>query len=198
MSASEQPAPAPGGAAPARARSSRYPQSALALIGAILGSLAIVAFIVLVVVRPDGAIRPGVDWHAVAAEVRQTQPSVIDPQLPEGWSANTAALGSLDEVPTWTVGLLSPAQGYVALDQGFGADELWRRDALDGRAPETAATIAGVEWQIVDRRDERDTGNYAYAMLAELPGCTVVLHGSGSDAEFRSVAEAVASASRLG
>ena len=35
-------------------------------------------------------------------------------------------------------------------------------------------------------------GNYAYALVTELDGSTVVLHGTASDAEFESLAASIA------
>jgi len=181
-------------------RPGRYPQTALALAGAVIGSLAIIAFLVIVVVRPDQtATRTSVDWHAAATAAQDANPTALDPQLPEGWTANVAQLGEDDGTTTWRIGLLSPAQGYVELEQGFDASDTWRPAAIAKAKPDSSLVIDGMTWQVVDQRGASDTGNYAYSLVARFPGSVVVLHGSGSDAEFETVAAAsAASAAQLG
>ena len=63
---------------------------------------------------------------------------------------------------------------------------------VDGRTPTGEASIGGHEWQVYDHRDVEGSGNYAYALVTELVGSTVVLHGTASDAEFESLAASIA------
>ncbi len=192
--------PASGGRAPGEPRPGRYQHTALTLVGAIVACLAVIVVVVVLVVRPDQTQRQPIDWHAAAADVASTiSPDALDPQLPDGWTANVAELRQVDGVQTWVIALLSPDQGYVELDQGFidiGTDPVkgatWQHDELDGVEPSGTAVIDGLSWQTVDRRSEHDTGNYAYSMVTDLGASNVVLHGTATDDEFATVAQAVA------
>src|SRR5690606_14725352 len=161
----------------------RYPQTALALVGAIIGCLAIVAFLVLIVVRPDGGTRQPVDWHDVAAQVAaEYGPDVIDPQLPEGWSANYARLGSVDETPSWEIGFLSPTDGYVGFVQLLGAPGATLPEDLESSTGNWQ--VDGRTWEVFDRRAIDPTGNYAFGIATDVASSTALLHGSASDDDF--------------
>ncbi len=193
--------PAPTSTVQRPPRTSRYPSTALALIGAVLGCLAIVAFLFLVVVRPDNVPPARTDWHAVAADAAtDLGPQLVDPRLPEGWTANFAEVRQVADVPTWAVGFLSPSEGYVELEQGFAplgsasdpaAGDAWLAAELaDGEAT-GSVVIDGLSWSVIDRRADKDSGNDAYTMYTNLDDTQLVLHGTGSDADFRAVAEAL-------
>jgi len=169
----------------------RRAQTLPALVGALIATLGIVAFLVFIVVRPDGMRPSTVDWHAVAAE--SGDPRLVDPKLPEGWSANTARLEQRDGAETWQIGFLTPSGEYIAMKQGFAPDAAWIDAQLDGVAPSGPSIDAGgLEWDVVDRRDERDTGNHAFALVAEASASSVVvLHGTASDEEFLVLAESI-------
>ncbi|HWL01168.1 MAG TPA: DUF4245 domain-containing protein [Microbacteriaceae bacterium] len=171
----------------------RYPQTALALVGAIIGCLGIVAFLVLVVVRPDGATREPTDWHAAAeGAISAYGPEVLDPQLPEGWTANYARVAKDGDVILWEIGFLSPTDGYVGLAQAL-AQTSDAQFALPDELGESTGVIRieGRDWTVFDRRAVDSTGNYAYGLATELPASLVLLHGSASDADFQVVAAAV-------
>ena len=171
----------------------RYPQTALALIGAIIGCLGIVAFLVLVVVRPDAGTRAPTDWHAVAQAARSAYgPEILDPQLPDGWSANYARVSEQDGVVLWEIGFLSPSEGYVGLTQLL-AQEPGTALVLPDKVVEPTGTVRveGLEWTQYDRRAVDPTGNYAFNLATELPSSLVLLHGSASDADFSLVATSI-------
>jgi len=180
------------GATAAPAKRGRYPQTALALVGAIIGCLGIVAFLVLVVVRPDSGTRPSTDWHTSAAEAASAYgPGILDPQLPEGWTANYARIGTAGDATTWEIGFLSPAGGYVGLVQILAESQnAVLPDVLDD--PSGEARIGGLEWTVFDRRTIEPTGNYARNLVADLPDSVVLLHGNAADTDFDTVAAAVA------
>lgn len=184
--------PRSGGPAPRGSRG-RYPSTALALIGAVIGCLGIVAFLVLVVVRPDQGTPARVDWHATAAEATEAfGPELIDPQLPEGWTANYARLDSADGAPVWEVGLLTPGGHYIGLSQTLrvGGAAIALPDAAG--EPTGEVRLAGIDWTVRDQRAADPTGNYAYSLGADLDASFVLLHGTGTDDEFAVVAGAVA------
>lgn len=171
----------------------RYPQSALALVGAIIGCLGIVAFLVLVVVRPDGGMRESTDWHAVAGSAQSAyDPDVLDPQLPEGWTANYARVATQDGVLVWEIGFLSPSEGYVGLRQMIAVEPEARITLPDAIGEATGVVrVDGRDWTEFDRRAIDPTGNYALSLLSETPSSVVLLHGSATDADFSLVAAAI-------
>lgn len=185
----------------ANSRNHRSNQTTLNLVVALLASLAVVALIFLVVVRPNSSQRDAVDYRAVAAESQgSVNATLAAPELPTGWSSNRAQLdtGDSDGVTAWRVGFLTPATQYLALDQGLDANASWVATLLDGAHQTGTTTIAGVEWQVYDRRDVSDPGNLAYALVAVLPATssggaesTIVLSGTASDADFATLASAV-------
>lgn len=181
---------APAVAPPKRGR---YPQTALALVGAIIGCLGIVAFLVLVVVRPDGATREPTDWHAAAeGAISAYGPEILDPQLPEGWTANYARTSTADGVIVWEIGFLSPSEGYVGLSQLL-PETPEARPVLPDEIGEATGTVRvdGREWTTYDRRAIDPIGNYAFSMTTELPSSVVLLHGSASEADFSLVATTI-------
>ncbi|MBO9578258.1 MAG: DUF4245 domain-containing protein [Microbacteriaceae bacterium] len=184
--------PGQGGPPP---RTSRYPTSPLALIGALLGSLAIVAFIVMVVVRPDGLTPARVDWHAAAAE--SNDPRLIAPDLPDGWTANYAELEGEGDVAAWRIGFLSPTNGFVGMSLALESTEDWIELQHDEAEATGSETIGGLRWETIDRRTEEHVGNRAFIMIATLDGGdprAVALYGTASDEDFRTVAASVGQA----
>lgn len=171
----------------------RYPQTALALIGAIIGCLGIVAFLVVIVVRPDGAIREPTNWHEVAeGAVSAYGPEILDPQLPEGWSANYARVGADGDATVWEIGFLSPSGGYIGLTQTLReipATTIALPDLIG--TPTGDLRVDGRDWTVFDRRTVDPTGNYSYSLATDLPSSLVLLHGTADDADFEQVAEAV-------
>ena len=112
---------------------------------------------------------------------------------PAGWSANRAELvEGADGIPVWSVGLLTPSEQYIGLEQGLEADARWTAAHVEGETATGSLRAGGVAWQVYDRRDERDTGNLAYALSASLGDSIVVLGGTASDDEFETLAAAVA------
>lgn len=165
------------------------------LVIALVASLGIVAFLVVVVVRPDqGGPRTDVDWAGTAAQAQGTAPGpLVVPELPARWHANRAeyAADTADGVPTWGIGFLTPKTQYIGLTQGFGANDSWVADQLDKHRATGSTTVGGTTWVVYDRRDADDPGNLAYALVAEFDGSDVVLAGTAGDAEFRTLAAAV-------
>lgn len=171
----------------------RYPQTALALIGAVIGCLGIVAFLVLVVVRPDGATRAPTDWHAAAADAAVVLgPEILDPVLPDGWTANYARIGTDGDATTWEIGFLTPTDRYVGLTQTLRATD-GTSVAVPDLVGDPTGTIRvdGREWIVFDQRIADPIGNYSYNLATELPSSLVLLHGTGTDAEFETVATAI-------
>ena len=174
-------------------RKHRANQTMLNLVVALIASLAIVLFLVVVVVRPEPAGVAEVDYLTVAeqAQVDADEP-LIAPTLPPGWYANDARFENVAEVPSWYIGLITPKTQFVALVQGIGANPTWQASVLDGATQTGTTTIDGVEWSVFDNRDSDDPGNFAYSLAATFGESTVLLHGTADDVAFETLASAVA------
>jgi hypothetical protein len=173
----------------------RQAQTVRNLVVALIASLGLVLVLVLVVVRPDNPLHATVDYQQVAAESQPGAPQdLLAPALPGGWHANQAGLtpGTSDGSFTWYVGLISPDDGFIAINQGIERNAEWVAEMLDREPPTGERTIDGVTWQVYDQRDTRDPGNFAYAMSTTTESGSVVLNGTGTDQEFELVARAIA------
>lgn len=181
----------------------RQAQNTRNLIVALVASLGLVLVLVMVVARPDASTLTPVDHRAeaAAAETRIGHPIAL-PELPDGWYANRADVrsGTLPGSWQWYLGLVTADEDYIAVQQAFGEDERWLGEVLSttgsGRgsvAPATGTTdIGGIEWTVIDRRDQRDTGNFAYTLWTETDTGFVIIHGTAADSEFEETAAAVA------
>lgn len=174
-------------------------QTTTNLVIAVGATLLVMLFLIVVVVRPDqGSSRPAVDWQTEAAAVQGTAPAlVLSPTLPEGWTANRAAVLEVDDTETWIVGFLTPAGAYIAMEQGFDATGAWMRTAAavdddDEVLEAPIASIGGRDWHVLDRRDDPEApGNHPLVLATTAGIATVVLHGTGSDEEFATLADAI-------
>jgi len=176
----------------------RANQTAFNLVLALIASLGIVLFLVVVVVRPD--MEPRTVDYVAAGEAAQgaVDETLAVPDLPEEWRANRAELvpDPSDGVPRWEIGFLTPDGQYIALVQGLDANATWLAAAVKNERAEASVRIGGLAWDVFDRRTVPDPGNHAY-ILATIEGAsTVVLHGTADDAEFETLAAAVAEALR--
>ncbi|HEX4057515.1 MAG TPA: DUF4245 domain-containing protein [Galbitalea sp.] len=175
-------------------RAHRANQTTRNLVLAIIASLGIVLFAVLVVVRPSTSLVKAVDYRAVAA---QAQPAVdaklAAPALPKGWASNDAELKTdSGETIDWYVGLITPKQQFIAIEQGVDTSDTWFGSLL-GKSPVTGhLTIAGVRWVVYNRRQASPTGNFAYSLAGSIGTSHFVLHGSADKAEFSQLATAIA------
>lgn len=174
----------------------RSNQTALNLFIAVLASLVIVAFLYMVVVRPDqGPIYSSVDYLAAAegASGAVDEP-IVAPPLPDDWSANVAELTTQasDGVTVWRVGFTTPDGAYLEIIQGVDANASWVAEQVrDARAGDTIA-IEGLRWTSHDRRTETNPGNVAYALVTTIDASTIVIAGTADDDEFAYLATAIA------
>ncbi|CAN5279075.1 hypothetical protein BH11ACT4_BH11ACT4_20130 [soil metagenome] len=174
-------------------RRHRSNQTLLNLVVALVASLGIVLFLVVIVVRPQAAPVAAVDYRAIAADAQSgTSEQLIVPTLPEGWSSNRAEFGTTAEVLDWYIGFLTPSTQFIALDQGIDANPTWRAGVLDNAKSTGAVSIDGLDWTIYDRRTVQRPGNFAYSMSTTIGASTVLLHGTASTEEFQVLAAAIA------
>ena len=171
-------------------RAHRAAQTTRNLIWALVATLIVVLFLFLVVVRPDPVSEDPIDFATVASQSQADAP-LVAPVLPDGWSANRADLTTRGEIQVWYIGLITPSDQFIALNQGIDANPTWVDNLLASAKPTGSTTIDGVEWTVYDHRDGDDPGNLAYALVTEVGESTYVLHGTASDNEFALLARSL-------
>jgi hypothetical protein len=177
----------------ANSRRHRANQTLFNLVIALVASLAIVLFLVVVVVRPDPAPTDPVDYQQIAEQAQASAADpLIAPALPPEWTANAARFGTVNQVPTWYVGFITPSTQFIALNQGLDANPTWVSAVLKDARKTGSTTVEGIEWTVYDQRDADSPGNFAYSMSAVVGGSTVLLHGTAPTAEFELLAASIA------
>lgn len=165
------------------------------LVAALLATLGLVLVIVLIVPRSDKPIERDVDWSAAAAALQPgVDVTLVDPELPIGWSSNSAQL-STDKagISSWYIGLLSPEQKYVGIYQGIDADASWLATLLNGTAPVSTATIDGISWDVYSSsQPAAERGLFHYALVTQAGDSTIVLLGEPGAEVFDSIASELA------
>lgn len=172
------------------ARDGRARQSTLTLIGALGASLAIVFVIIWLTIRPANLDRAEVNWHEVAAQ-SASDITLADPSFTQAdgdwWSNRAESVGG--DYPEWYIGLITPTNGFVAIEQ-FPADippEVQLE--LDDVAPKPV-TIAGTVWTVFDRSAVEDAGNRVviYLLTDASGNGSLMVSGSASVEEIELVA----------
>lgn len=182
-------------------RNHRNRQTVNNLVYSLIATLAVVVVIVLMVPRGQPQVHHNVDYTAVAAQARGSEPDpLVTPKLPKGWTCNSAELRtkSSDGIDSWYIGLISPKTEYVGVSQGFRANPSWLADQVDRSLATGTTRIGGVTWTIYDNRNSADPGNVAYALTAAAGHSTYVVFGTAQPAEIDVVAAAIASQLRAG
>ena len=176
-------------------RAHRANQTTRNLVLAILASLAIVLFLALVVVRPTANLVKSVNYRTVAAQAQKdVSEPLAAPGLPAGWHSNDAELKTdSGKTVTWYVGLITPGQQFIAIEQGIHTSDTWYGSLLGKARPTGHYTSDGVTWTVYNQRSASGTGNFPYSLAGTIGSSHFVLHGSASTAEFYVLADAVAS-----
>jgi hypothetical protein len=175
-------------------RKHRQNQTTRNLVLALIASLAIVLFVVLLVPRPDNAAPLTVNWHTLAAQAKDgVSQTLVDPELPAGWTANKAVIrndGRQNQV--WSIGFITPKQQFIGMEQGIEATGSFVTSLLGKARPTGSTVIDGTKWVVYDQRNSGEESNYTYSLVASFPGNRVVLHGSATNDEFATLARVVA------
>ncbi|TFD28348.1 DUF4245 domain-containing protein [Cryobacterium cryoconiti] len=166
------------------------------LVLSLLATLGMVFVLVLLVPRSEAPLNRAVDFAAVAEQVQiGIDEPLLVPALPADWTANSAQwrAGGTDKIPSWNIGLLTPADEYIGLTQALGANPSWLADKLEDTAASGTVTIAGVTWDVHrNPAPEKDRGNFESALVTAAGDSTYLLVGTADDDELAALAEVVA------
>lgn len=168
------------------------------LLYSVLAALALVAVIVLAVPQPPAAPRRAVNWSQVAQQGAGTEPApLVAPRLPKTWTANSAQLRTqtADAVDAWYIGFVTPSKEFIALTQGFHANDTWVAAQLQNTPATSTRDIGGLTWKVYDNRGAGNSaGNVQYALATTDGPSTVLLYGTAPTREFDTLATATAAA----
>lgn len=224
MSTEPTPAAPPGdppapGAAPAPRRRGR--QTALDMVRSLVVILAFVGVVLLLAPQPEAVDQPQVSAaqaavaHGQASDVLDGDPLLLVPGdrfaeaagaagvppealavLGEDWRLDYTRTEETDDVDTWRVGVLSPQERRVDLEQAVAPGEEWltRADAGAPGLPEPVE-VGGLTWT-VQQRGDGDT-SYTWLDPAAGPGAlTTAVSASSDSPDLREVVEAVSGSLR--
>lgn len=142
--------------------------------------------------RRPAEVEPAADFAA-----REVDWPVWSPVgLPEAWRPTTVSFGTVEGVPDWRQGWVSPATEYVALQQALDPPGAWSESVLAGLEEQEPVSLDGPlgeqEWTVwtgVNDNDEREVA----LVLAPAPeqAATTIVHGTADVAEMRTFVQAL-------
>jgi uncharacterized protein DUF4245 len=109
------------------------------------------------------------------------------PATPAGWRSNSVGTDVVGDRKAVRVGYLTPSAGYLQLQQSDATEEALLT-ALGGRPAQGAQDVAGTRWVVYGTRPAEPV------WIADVKGVRLVLTGSATDDEFRTLATAVLAA----
>lgn len=170
----------------------RSSQTARNLVAALLATLIIVAVVVFIVPRGQVPQPAPIDVSGTAQALAQAEGRVVmDPDLPEDWRVNRAAVES-DSVRAWTITYVpSDGDGFVAVAQGFDADPAWPTRELGGADATSTVTVGGVIWDVYEITNERRAGNIERAMSVSAGADTFLITGKSPAEDLERVAASI-------
>jgi hypothetical protein len=172
----------------------RQRQNARNLAYSLIVCVVLVVVIVLAVPRGTPPARPPVDYRSLAS---QSQDSVdrplLAPTTPATWKANAAELRTADGVTSWYVGFVLPKNEFLSYTEGLNGNSTWLADQLASAPAGGTTTVGGLPWRVYDQRSLGDAaGNVAYALSTRIGTTDLVVAGTATPAEARSLAAALA------
>jgi hypothetical protein len=170
----------------------RQRQNVRNLVYSLIVCVALVIVIVLAVPRGTPPAKQAIDYRTLASQsqaaVGKDHP-LLAPDVPSSWQANAAELRSADGVTSWYVGFVLPRNEFLSYTEGLDGNPTWLADVLESARSTGSTTIGGLTWRVYDRRDLGDAaGNVAYALSTRVGTTDLVVTGTATPAETRSLA----------
>lgn len=156
--------------------------------------LAVVAVVVILVVRPRGQSVRTVDFAGPARQTRsQASYAVLAPVgLPARWRATSVRTSVVGRSLEWHIGFVTPRDAYAAVEQsdvaGEAAVRRYVQRFIAGATGAGRVAIAGRVWQRRAGGDPEPRG-----LVLDSGGVTTLVVGSASWAELRDLAAALRS-----
>lgn len=175
----------------------RNRQTLTNLIYALIATLVIVAIIVILAPYSKGRdTAPPVNYTSIAENGKGSEADpLLAPALPSGWRSNSATLhtDTPDGVDFWYIGFITPLGQFVAVSQGFNANDTWVDNQVNHTTITGTRTIDGVRWDVYDnRKSGENNGNVDYALATTAGHSSIVVYGTAQDSEFVTMAKSLA------
>jgi hypothetical protein len=106
------------------------------------------------------------------------------PATPQGWRSNSVGTDLVAGRKAVRTGYLTPSAGYLQLQQSDASEEALLA-AVGERAAQGVQEVGGVRWVVYGTRPTEPV------WIADVKGVRLVLTGSATDDEFRTLATAV-------
>lgn len=141
--------------------------------------------------RPEQGTIPRADVQSFLKQENQRAPyPVVEPRLPEGWTANSARAGMIGPHQTSIIGYVTPEDSYVQVLQTDAPADMLPDPDQAPRVDAGTMEAGGVTWQV----SEGTEPNVRRTWVADLGDVRVEIQGSASDEMYRTLAEAVVEA----
>lgn len=153
---------------------------------------------------PTAGKPPTYDAHAaLQADAREFAFPIREPQLPDGWQANSGRRDGIERgrggnahAEVSFVGYLSPSGAFMNVAQSNADEEKLVAKLSSSVVAHGAVDVDGVSW-VAYEGGEGTEPVWATRLVAPRPGTTVAITGAGTPEEFRIVARGLQSASPL-
>ncbi|ADB34592.1 hypothetical protein Kfla_5586 [Kribbella flavida DSM 17836] len=142
---------------------------------AMLVTLLVVAFLMLVTWRPKEEKVRAVEYTAQLADAKKVAPWILGPSpLPPGWTATNVEFRAPQQSPiTWHLGTVTDQRKYVGLEQSNVTTRGFQNDELGKTEDDGTSTVGGVVWQrrtLLEREGE-------HALVRVGSGITTIVVG---------------------
>jgi hypothetical protein len=141
--------------------------------------------------------RPAEVEQAAGFAAREADWPVWSPVgLPETWSGTSVSYATIDGVPTWRMGWVSPQTEYVALRQTVDPPESWSGEVLRDLEQQGPVALQGPageqDWDVYTGVDRNGVPEVAL-VLAPTPDqpATTIVHGTADVPEIAVFVEAL-------
>lgn len=164
------------------------------LLACLVVCVGLVVAIIVFVPRGQPGTQTTIDVKAAARGADLGVPLLV-PDVPSSWKANAAEMRATDQIQAWYTGYVTPDNGFVAYTEAPKANVTWLGDTLADAPAKGTRELGGLTWRVYDQRSKgQDAGNVAYALATQVGSTTLVVFGTGTNAQIASVATALGTA----
>lgn len=164
------------------------------LVLSLLVTVGVVLLIFFAVPRAENTPNWQVDYVAQSKNAEAALgKKLLVPAMPPSWKANAAELraNKAEGITSWYIGFITPTNQYIGYEEAFGANPTWVANTLKKLPSTGKVVIDGRTWTEYNNRSTEGAGNAAYALVTTAGDRTIVLYGTGSNAEFQALATSI-------
>ena len=162
---------------------------ALSLIVTVLATV----LIIMIVPRDDSMQIPRVDYQLEARNAQEAiGQELFLPEVDEDWWANSARLETTGGVDSWFIGLVTPANEFIGIQQGFDINPTWLALQLQGNWQSSEIEINDETWEVwEDLTPSQPKETKHYALVYEYGQNAILIYGTATKEAIGSIASQV-------